>query len=119
MIRCVVVPPGEGARELTVPGELADFQDLVCGYVEALPYPGGLLVLFDEDGLGKRAPLNRRLPETGARTVDGYFRGPLVFVRRDGVDFGSLEDDDVRKLLWRFREADPASSHGGVASAHR
>jgi len=104
-VRCVVVPPGEGAREMTVAGELADYQDLVGGYIATLPYPGGLVCVYNDEGLLDDLPRNRRVPETGALTVDGYLRGPLVFVRSDRAgEFVSLDDDDVARLLWRFRD---------------
>jgi hypothetical protein len=61
---------------------------------------------------------NRRVPELGVATVDGFLRGPLVFVRTDGPDFASLADDDVRALLWRFRDATRPVAHRTRAGAH-
>lgn len=119
MIRCVVVPPGEGAREIEVDNDLADFQDLVCGYVEAIPWFDGLLMLVDEEGAIRDAPLNRPVPEVVYATRAGWIHGPFAFVRAADAEFASLTDDDVARLLWRFRDPRAAETHEYVAGGQR
>lgn len=118
-VRCVVVPPGEGAREIVVDGDLEDFQDLVCGYIEAVPWFDDLLVLVDEEGALKRAPLNRPVPEIVYATQDGWLRGPFAFVRERHGSFVSLDDDDVARLLWRFRDPADVAGHRTDAAVQR
>ena len=70
----------------------AAMQKLVGGWLEVVPM-GRFDVYCNEDGLSKKMPPNRRLPD-GRLLV-----GPIVVLRRSGSDLAGLSDDEAAEVL--------------------
>lgn len=66
--------------------ELELMQGLVNGYIEVVRIGGDVQVILDEEGSGKNLETNCG------------FLGTVVFVKEDGEGWGSLTDEDVRKV---------------------
>lgn len=97
LLRVLYFAPGRGPEERTVANTLPALQALVDGYLEPVRFPGGLVLLVNEEGKLRNLP--------GNRTVDriGFVYGAFFFVRTRGAEFASLSDADVtaaKDLVW-------------------
>ena len=90
-ILVAVRQPGEGMFEKKiVDNTLESFQTLVGGYIEPVMLPEGILAIVNEEGVLMDLDFNL--------TINGYHLfGPVVLVREDGEDFGSLTE---KQLNW-------------------
>lgn len=88
-ILVAVRQPGEGQFEKKlVDNTLETFQSLVGGYIETVQLPEGILAIVNEEGLLLDLDFNL--------TINGYHLfGPVVLVRVDGEDFGSLTEQQL------------------------
>lgn len=80
---------------LVVKNELATYQRLVGGYVEAIDVGEGVVMLCDEEGALKQNSINLIYADSV------YIFGTVIFVGTDGEDFVSLTADQeahVRRL---------------------
>lgn len=67
--------PGQHARELVVPNELAMLQELVGGYIESVTIDSDTVMLVNEEGVWLKLPYNCEawgVPVVGPLIVCGY-----------------------------------------------
>lgn len=81
-ITVIFKEPGLDPVEVTVPNELRQFQSMVGGYIETVPFTREILILCDEEGR-----IKMRTPNIMLR--GDVIVGPVVFV---GVDEDSFTD---------------------------
>lgn len=79
-ITVIYKEPGRDPVEVTVPNELRQFQSMVGGYIETIPYTKEILILCDEQGKLKMKPANIKLR-------GDFVVGPIVFLGVDEEDF--------------------------------
>lgn len=101
----VVIPTdleGEDIRFVTIEPTLKKMQELVGGYVEALPMGEmGCTMLFDEEGLLKGAQLN----EAATQIMGQQIVGQAVVVGVEGAEWVSVPPEvqaEMQKVMDLF-----------------
>lgn len=94
MIKVIVKKPGKSPYEAFIKNELKEYQAIVGGYIEVVPYNNFLLVCNEE---GKLLSL----------TPNFFFGNDLIcgtvfFVAEDGENFASLDDKQIKYLMDKF-----------------
>lgn len=95
MIKIVYKKPNEKPHEMEVENTLEKFQELVGGYIEAIPAndDGSIIMVVDEEGRLKDLEVNIWI---GNEPIVGN----VVFVRNTGDgEFSSLTDDMVKAII--------------------
>ena len=97
MLRVIYKKPGCMAELREIPNTLWSLQGAIPGYIQAVTYKNGLIILCDEDGYIKGLSPN----------IFGIC-GPVVICREDGEDFASIKKTDIRAIMdevteeWEF-----------------
>lgn len=79
-IEVYVMFPGEYPYKTRIDNTLEAFQEIVDGYIEAVTFPAGLVVICNEEGRLKELE-----PTCTVCGVD--FCGPVIFAGADGDEF--------------------------------
>lgn len=88
-LRVCIKRPQQAVEVREIPNTIGALQSLVGGFVEvAMTFKKGVIILCDEEGLLK-----------GKRHNCMGLVGDLVFVGTQGVNFRSLTDEDVLRIL--------------------
>jgi hypothetical protein len=91
MIDVIVYEPGKVGYVKQIDGSLKSMQEIVGGYIEQVPFQGGVVLLCNEDGTMLRLPFNRL-----------GIRGTFFAVRTRGENYVSLTKGDKAALASRF-----------------
>lgn len=85
-----------------IPNTLEAMQMIVGGYIETVNFPGGIILVCNEEGKFEGLPPNL------------YYRGGMIvgtvfFASNAGEDFQSLSDEQIRGIqyLCRQNEVEP------------
>lgn len=93
MLRVIYKEPGRMAELREIPNTLRGLQGAIHGYIQAVTYKDGLIILCDEEGYIKGLSPN----------IFGIC-GPVVVCRTKGEDFASVGEGEIAKLLKEFSE---------------
>lgn len=88
MLRVIYKEPGRMAELRDIPNTLRGLQGAIHGYIQAVTYKDGLVILCDEEGYIKGLEPN----------IFGIC-GPVVICREDGEDFASIKKTDIRAIM--------------------
>jgi hypothetical protein len=98
-IRVVIVEPGNEPKEKGISNTLEELQNIVGGYIEAIPLHNeigsDLNIVCNEEGKLLGLPLNRALDSD-------ILCGTFIVVKSDEDNFVSLTDDEVKNVKDRF-----------------
>ena len=92
-IVAVIKNVGEECKVVTIANELKSFQDVVKGYIEVYPLREDILIICNEEGRLQNLELN--FPVHCKNGYTEYIVGNVVFVSNDGVEFGSLNEEQI------------------------
>ena len=100
-IKVVVKEPGKAPEERKIRDTLEDLQELVCGFIEAVYFAEGVVMLVNEDG--KNARLMPNFP-----LWNDIICGTAVFVGHEGDDFADcpMSAEEIQKILKNGPEAE-------------
>lgn len=94
-IKVLVVRPFEQAEEVIIKNDLHEMQDIVGGWIEAVPYQD-VIIVCNEEGKLLGLPINRKFGDYDVLV------GTFFICRADGEDFGSLTDEQIVKYKKHF-----------------
>lgn len=112
MIDVLYVKAGEAPMMKRIEPELAEFQKLVGGYIEAIYPREGIALVCNEEGKLRGLPPNRYLRDRDGEIV-GHIAGDFVVCGVDGDELTSVPPERVEGLREMFRRPiDPAVAEG-------
>ena len=99
-IEVAVVPVDADAYRKTINPHLKAFQDLVGGFIQFVPFAGGVNICCNEEGLIQGLPLCRILPD--GNRIHGQF---VLFQAGDNGEAESVEEPE--ELIELFEKNGP------------
>jgi hypothetical protein len=87
---------GQEPEQVTITNELAEFQRLVGGYIEAVHLQCGLLLICNEEGLLIGALPNRMVE-------GGIYHGDFFICRQEGAEFAGVQPGDLDRIRYSPR----------------
>lgn len=106
-IRVLVIEPGKNPEEREIDNDLKTMQELVGGFIEAVPMKfryadteetDRVDLICNEEGKIFDMPRNRYIPELNYDVVCGTF----FLAGVGGEDFTSLTEDQIKRLKRKF-----------------
>ena len=102
-IKVVIVEPGKYAREADISCSLEDLQKTVGGYIEAYyPFEEEVCIVCNDEGKINGMKLNRAVYGSNNEIMD-IIAGPFFVCDCSGENFGSLNEEQVKKYTELFR----------------
>lgn len=95
-MKILVLEPNKGFKVREIEGELKDYQEIVGGYIEAVPTRNdNILMICNEEG--KLEGL-----EPNFKMGNDIVVGSVLFVGRGGEDFRELTDEEITEVKGWF-----------------
>ena len=92
-INVILCEPGKKACIATVTNQLASFQKIVGGYIEAIyPFDDPVAIIFNEEGKLNGMEANRALCDSSGQIYD-ILLGPFLITGLGDEDFASLSKE--------------------------
>lgn len=103
MLKVIIKEPNKTAVITTIAKTLKEYQKLVNGYIECIPYPNinNVSIIVNEEGKLKGLQPNFNLPEYGEAVV-----GTAIIVGVRGVDFTNIPNNKIQPILEYLKEND-------------
>ncbi len=102
-IKVVLLEPGKLARVAEIGTQLEDLQAVVDGMIEAAYYfPEPVCLVVNDEGKINGMPLNRGVRDQNGKLID-IIAGTAFICDCSGENFGSLNDNQLKKYLQEFR----------------
>ena len=102
-IRVVLVEPGKYARAVDISHSLEAMQKIVGGYIEAYyPFEEDVCIVCNDEGKINRMELNRAVYGKNGKIAD-IIAGPFFVCDCSGENFGSLNDEQLKKYTEMYR----------------
>lgn len=96
-IKVVLCEPNKIARVVEITNELEDLQHTVGGYIEAFyPFEEEVCIVCNDEGKLTGMPLSRAVYDDNNEIID-IIAGPFFICDCSGEDFGSLNDEQLKK----------------------
>lgn len=91
-MRVIIKEPNKDAYATDIPNTLDEFQKIVGGYIEVIPFGMDYLLVLNEEGKleGLEPNLNLR---------SDIIVGTVILVKENGEDFGAIETDKEKWMI--------------------
>ena len=102
-MKVVLLEPNKFAKAAEIGTELSDLQKVVGGYIEAAYFFNeDVCLICNEEGKIRGLPLNRGVYDEDKKLVD-IIAGTAFICDCSGENFGSLNDEQLKKYTKQFR----------------
>jgi len=94
-LKVLIKEPNKEIEERTVADNLKNWQQIVGGYIETIPFPNvkNVIIVLNEEGKLKNLPCNFYIPDYCDMIV-----GNVAIVARKGSAFASLSDEQTKAV---------------------
>lgn len=103
-IKVLVIEPGKAPYVKDIDSGLKSLQNEVAGWIEAIyPFEDPVAVICNEEGKLNGLPLNRALIDDDSGEIYDIVAGTFLITGLTDDNFGSLNDEQVKKFSERFK----------------